>query len=262
MDGGVSVARNRLMESAMPPENPLMAGATPADAWDFNAAAYREWAARKQAEGVAAGLNDPATGWPTQAGIVDSAQQFGNALLMGSVAPRGIPARIAKYAEGMGYNVAKDASKLSGSEYLNLTHDKMPDGSLKIRISDHNLPPPYGVPGDIDVHTKTPREQSIGWPETVRYLAERAGVPVPAPVAAVLAKAEAKAQAAAAAERATMIQSPAYQEGVLAQTYPDQWRAVGAMAGAERSSARRALAAQYETANPGQLQWAPYLAPK
>ncbi len=72
--------------------------------------------------------------------------------LMGATtSPSSIAGRIAKYAGGLGYSVSQDASKVSASNYLDLAHDALPNGPLKVRVSDHALPPSYGSPGDFDV---------------------------------------------------------------------------------------------------------------
>jgi hypothetical protein len=68
--------------------NPLgIVRPTPADAWDYNAQAYGGYVASSQADAVTRGLVDPETGWPTQAGIVQAARSYANALLFGSRAP-------------------------------------------------------------------------------------------------------------------------------------------------------------------------------
>ncbi len=68
--------------------NPLQGNApTLADAWQFNTDAAQNWIAQQRAESVRLGLVDPQTGWPTKAGLMNAAQQYGNALLMGTTAP-------------------------------------------------------------------------------------------------------------------------------------------------------------------------------
>ena len=52
--------------------------------------ALGQWLAAQRAKSRQMGLMD-ASGWPTQAGAVDAAQQFGNALLMGTTAPGDVP---------------------------------------------------------------------------------------------------------------------------------------------------------------------------
>ena len=49
--------------------------------------ALGQWLAAQRAKSVQMGLMDANTGMPTRAGAVDAAQQYGNALLMGTTAP-------------------------------------------------------------------------------------------------------------------------------------------------------------------------------
>ena len=67
--------------------NPLRASPSLADAWQFNTTLANNWQATQRQRSYDMGLADPATGLPTQAGVVNAAQQYGNALMMGSVAP-------------------------------------------------------------------------------------------------------------------------------------------------------------------------------
>lgn len=82
----------------------LVAPPTQADAWDANSQAYGDFVARERASGVAAGLVDPETGWPTKAGLEDAAHQLAQSILMGTTAPgvKGSAAGVAhpNYAEG------------------------------------------------------------------------------------------------------------------------------------------------------------------
>jgi hypothetical protein len=190
----------------------------------------------------------------------DAAREYGQALVAGTSGPggkmtsRAMSARIGKYAEGMGYNVTPEGSNLSSSQYLTLTHDALPD-SLKIRMSDHELPPSYGSPGNYDIR---PSDGSF-WAEVVKSLADKVGADVPAPVRSILTKAEAQKAADAALQR----QSPAYQEAMLAKDYPDEWAADMGMDSMGRSAGRRDLAAKYEADNPNDpIKWAPYLKPR
>ena len=68
--------------------NPLAARPSWADAMDYNAKAYQEWARKKLEEGIRLGLNDPVTGWPTDAGYRDAGNQVAMALLGGTMAPK------------------------------------------------------------------------------------------------------------------------------------------------------------------------------
>ena len=171
--------------------------------------------------------------------------------------------RIADHAKEMGYGVTQDASKLSASKYLGLAHDKLPDQTLKVRVSDHDLPPSYGSPGDLDVYAnERPLGTGVHWSDAIANLANRVGAPIPA-----LAKREVSRRGEIERqkiEREHVMQrsNPAYQEGMLGQAYPKEWAAAVAMEGRDRSDARRALATRYEQQNPGHLSWAPYLKPK
>jgi hypothetical protein len=60
---------------------------TPADAYDANSQAYTGWLAQQRASGVASGMIDPNTGWPTQNALVDAAHQWGSAMIAGTGAP-------------------------------------------------------------------------------------------------------------------------------------------------------------------------------
>lgn len=89
--GGVPV--NTLMPAAQPVlqpgwDNPLTAmGPTQADAFDATSKVYGDWIERERQSGVASGLLDPVTGWPTKAGLEDAAHQMAQSVLMGSTAP-------------------------------------------------------------------------------------------------------------------------------------------------------------------------------
>lgn len=72
----------------------LLNGATPlapppdtADAYAANSKAYGGWVAAQRADGVAKGLLDPETGWPTKAGLEDAANQLAQSVMMGTTAP-------------------------------------------------------------------------------------------------------------------------------------------------------------------------------
>ena len=68
--------------------NPLRASPSLADAWQFNATLANNWLATQRQRSYDAGLADPATGLPTQAGMMNAAQMYSNALMMGTTAPR------------------------------------------------------------------------------------------------------------------------------------------------------------------------------
>lgn len=76
---------------------PLAPPPTQADAWDANSKAYTDWVAKERADGVAKGLLDPKTGWPTKAGLEDASRQLAQSVLMGTTAPgaKGLPMDLA-----------------------------------------------------------------------------------------------------------------------------------------------------------------------
>jgi hypothetical protein len=78
---------------------PLAPPPTAADAWDVNSNAYQTWLSQQKASGVASGMIDPQTGWPTANALVDAARQYGGALIGGTVAPEGGAAMIGKWGD-------------------------------------------------------------------------------------------------------------------------------------------------------------------
>ena len=83
------------------------------------------------------------------------------------------------HARKLGYSVDRDASKLSESKYLTLSHDKLPDQTIRVRVSGHDLPPSYGSPGDYDVDARgSSRAMATDWASTSRALARRVGADV------------------------------------------------------------------------------------
>ena len=181
---------------------------TLADAWDVIGPAI----AQNMRDTMTA-VRDPQT-W------VDAAHQYADALVAGTSGPKpsAIAARIGNYAAKMGYNVNPSGSQISKSAYLDLSHDVLPGGSLKVRVSDHNLPPSYGPPGDFDVHAGMPREESVDWAQAVRGLADRVGEPVPAAAQSQLTKlglSRTPEQAAAVAEQ----YAPAIEAGKAGNVY-------------------------------------------
>jgi hypothetical protein len=73
--------------------NPFAAAApTPADAYTSNANAYQGWLAQQRASGVASGMLDPQTGWPTQNALIDAAKQYSGSLMASTAAP-GLPGK-------------------------------------------------------------------------------------------------------------------------------------------------------------------------
>jgi len=75
------------IEAPQLPENALAPRPTWAGAYDYAA----DWIAQQRAISSQRGLWDDAAGRPTAAGVVDAAQQYGNALMMGTTAPKGMP---------------------------------------------------------------------------------------------------------------------------------------------------------------------------
>ena len=165
----------------------------------------------------------------------DAAKAYGEALLAGSVAPGGamsagkIAGQIEKYASHLGYGVERSGSNISGSKYLSLTHEALGE-PLKVRISDHDLPPSYGPPGDYDVRPVD------AWQDVVKSLADRVGQPMP------------KASDLAAATKAAKADSFSGQMELLKKAYPGEFSA----------SSMRDLAARYEADNPGKVSWTPH----
>jgi hypothetical protein len=66
---------------------PVAAPPTQADAFDANSKAYGDFVAAQRADGVAKGLIDPDTGWPTKAGLEDASRQLAQSMLLGTTAP-------------------------------------------------------------------------------------------------------------------------------------------------------------------------------
>ncbi|MBK8246276.1 MAG: hypothetical protein IPK85_02535 [Gemmatimonadetes bacterium] len=101
--------------------------------------------------------------------------------------------RIRKYASEMGWEVTDTArSGASGSNYLHLARpsgkvDKYGDpimDHVKLRISDHDLPPTYKrtigeADYDVGVGGKSRMDEQGGWADAVGWLARRAGVEPP-----------------------------------------------------------------------------------
>jgi hypothetical protein len=169
---------------------------------------------------------------------------------------------IADQASHMGYNVSKDASKLSGSKYIGLSHDKLPDTFLKVRVSDHDLPPSYGHPGDYDVEGKgRPSGNGMHWSDAINHLAGRVGAEVPPAAKRELTRRADADKAQQDKQRQEMSRSPSVQESTLSQAFPKEWAASRQMQHSAGRDARKALAAKYEAANPGKFEWAPHFKP-
>jgi hypothetical protein len=91
----LSFGTSRLMGNApinalLQPPNP--GDVTPAEGWAANAQAAGDFIAQQRAQSAQMGYLDPATGFPTRAGLLNAAGQYGNALLMGSTEARAAPA--------------------------------------------------------------------------------------------------------------------------------------------------------------------------
>jgi hypothetical protein len=95
---------------------PLASPPTQADAFDATSKAYGDWVAKERADGVAKGLIDPQTGWPTKAGLEDASRQLAQSVLLGTSAPefKG-PALIAFHGSPHSFDTF-DASKIGTGE--------------------------------------------------------------------------------------------------------------------------------------------------
>jgi SAM-dependent methyltransferase len=58
-----------------------------ADAVEYTAKTYKQWVDQQEKEGIAAGLIDPKTGWPTEEALIDAAHQYGGALMASTSVP-------------------------------------------------------------------------------------------------------------------------------------------------------------------------------
>jgi hypothetical protein len=132
--------------------NPLTAQApTSADAWTANASAFKDWSDAQRQDGIARGLINPDTGWPTSAALVDAAHQYGNALMGSTSAPGGgggLPTswspkiaaeRIAQQLTDAGYDVSLNHwSNVAGqSSYMKVVDRTTGRYMPEARISDH-----------------------------------------------------------------------------------------------------------------------------
>ena len=102
-----------------------------------------------------------------------------------------IAERIARYAAQFGYDVERHGSASSSSQYVNLAfYQEHDDGShdyetLKIRVSDHDLPPTYGkMHGYADYEVGSP-DSTLEWDDVVEILAKRTSNSLPPAVKAV-----------------------------------------------------------------------------
>jgi hypothetical protein len=149
--------------------------------------------------------------------------------------------RIADHARDMDYSVLRDSSKLSGSKYVNLTHDKLPDQQLKVRVSSHDLPPSYGPPGDLDVATnERPSGGGIHWSDAIANLASRVGADVP-PIAAREITRRRNAELPKAA--------PAHSLAEIARALPTEWAKLATL---KTDAQKRKHVATMRTMMPGQ----------
>lgn len=71
-----------------PPDNPLISN-TPslADAWSYNYKLASDWLQQQRQQAYDLGYADPATGLPTQKGLMAAVQQYTNSLLLGTTSP-------------------------------------------------------------------------------------------------------------------------------------------------------------------------------
>ena len=235
--------------------NHVPTGVSLADAWDVNGPAISN-----SLSGAYAAAQDP-TFW------TDAAHQYANAMIAGTSGPSARAALIAGYAKKLGYNVDAGASAISRSNYLNLSHDSLPDG-IKVRVSDHDLPPSYGPPGDYDVHSGDPRAESIDWTQAVRALANRVGMPTPPNVAGQITRSENAATALQNRLESGKIDFEANrprtpidgQIELLSSAFPG--RAAGMARNAPGANQIRAeAAAEYEKMHPGEVDWVQSIAP-
>jgi hypothetical protein len=92
-----------------------------ADAVEYTAKTYKEWSDQQEKEGVAAGLIDPKTGWPTQAALIDAAHQYGGALLGSTSVPGSETTQIAgttpMYRKAIGWLMEKKPEAKSVLDY-------------------------------------------------------------------------------------------------------------------------------------------------
>ena len=97
----------------MADDNPLLAGApTWADAYSYNANALNNFLTQQRQISSDRGLWNDATGMPTQAGMVNAAGQYANALMMGTTAPRASPLESPAFANWFGKSkVANEAGE-------------------------------------------------------------------------------------------------------------------------------------------------------
>jgi hypothetical protein len=152
--------------------NPFAAQApTQADAYTATSNAYQSWLARERASGVASGMLDPQTGWPTQNSLVDAARQYGGAMIAGTSGPKGLAmdaaSRMAR-AKEMGFDTdmiwhhgtAGDHTSFSPSQYGSVTNASEPGtwftGSY--RYASEYAQNAEGIRGDpsriIDAHIR------------------------------------------------------------------------------------------------------------
>jgi hypothetical protein len=91
--------------------------------------------------------------------------------------------RIARYAEKMGLATRQSGSGISQSRYVEVDG---PQGTLKVRVSDHDLPRSfernYGNVGVFEVGSGSGADRAAaagGWKDAVRWLSEQTGKPLP-----------------------------------------------------------------------------------
>lgn len=114
--------------------------------------------------------------------------------------------KLERAAKAMGLSVDREGSRLSGSKYLHVSDPRDENRApVKIRISDHALPPSYKVKhGEADLELGTHADAAGGWAKGVRHLSKTFGRDLAGSAKSAvtrLEKDEAAARAAAAAER-------------------------------------------------------------
>lgn len=160
-------------------------------------------------------------------------------------------AKAMRALQKMGLNVERDVSGVSRSNYLTAEAPGRELDALKLRFSDHALPPRYAQAGyDVGPHMEA---HGDGWRDAVDKAARYFGVEAP--------KYARKAEPIAPKEALPATFSPVAkaQYDMLAAAFPD----AGLVQGAPGSAAlARQLAAKYEAANPDTLTWIRSLDPK
>lgn len=157
-----------------------------------------------------------------------------------------------------GFSVGRDGSGLSSSQYITAAIYDDEGGyvfeQVKIRVSDHALPPTYGsMNGWADYEVGPHYEAVSDWTRVVVRLCERAGLAIPATVRALItrqASAKAKMAVAEAGRAAELAPFYAALEAKKAWVDAEMTRlGLDHLTGAKRKDARYKLNKKYEAAN-------------